>query len=606
MSGRGWRLSLPLGSSLSVKRLKIAENPDGNQEVGAAPTVHMPHEVSSLYRWVSPDVLGAPSALNQAYLDELKATGIIFRGGELERRYKVEAAHRGERVCFMNLRHPTVPHWLWVNEVMFTEFGIRVPFSDFQQRLLNRFNIAPSQIHPNAWASIRCFELVTEWLGLPQEPEVFMTLFTFYSSNTSGKTKKGYMSVRPTSKRKIFGLFEDSFHDFKGRFFKIVPVGTHRPFWLSLEGDGRFPSYWSDKAGFDVAPVTYKGLRADQKDVVDILTTLFNKNNLALKAILSRPEEARRDVVWMAGDDVTLARLRGLVRQPAAGGVVGATTSTVVPARSVPSSTARAITPPVGPTPRTWDVPEEDLAQDQRSPSPKKHSLPEGSAAAKRQRTKGSSREFTALNRSFDASSFIPTHLLVPKAREALRDYDPVESIRWTEWAMLKLATIMKSMEPSVFKLLEVERLNTKLVGDLKSLNLQKVTLEEQLKDAVTAKDKVYGDLKVAKKNLEALRQKKDEEVEVLQGRVKELESEVTELKVSVASEKTRADRAEERIPTLEKERDDNAEDAKAVVAATEGVLRAQLVILLPEFDGSFAFLACIPFVSLDLTYFAF
>ncbi|MED6217386.1 hypothetical protein PIB30_017232 [Stylosanthes scabra] len=333
----------------------------------------------------------------------------------------------------MNLRHPTVPHWLWVNEVMFTEFGIRVSFFDFQQRLLNRSRIAPSQLHPNAWASIRCFELVTEWLGLPQEPEVFMTLYTFYSFNTSGNTKKGYMSVRPTSKRKIFGLFEDSFHDFKGRFFKIVPVGTHRPFWLCLEGDGRFLSYWSNKASFDVAPITYKGLRADQKDVVDILTTLFNKNNLAPKAILSRPEEARRDV--------------------AAGGVVGATTSTAVPTRSVSSSTARAITPPVGPTPRTRDVPEEgssnggtnvettldtsspgeNLVQDQRPPSSKKRSLPEGSAAAKRQRTEGSSREFTALDHSFDASSFVATHLLVPKAQEAFRDYDPVESIRWAE-----------------------------------------------------------------------------------------------------------------------------------------------------------------------------
>ncbi|MED6217385.1 hypothetical protein PIB30_017231 [Stylosanthes scabra] len=145
----------------------------------------------------------------------------------------------------------------------------------------------------------------------------------------------------------------------------------------------------------------------------------------------------------------------------------------------------------------------------------------------------------------------------------------------------------MKLMEPSLFKLMEAERQNAKLVGDLKSLNLQKVTLEEQLKDAVTAKDKVDGDLKIAEKNLDALRQKKDEEVGALQGRVKELESEVTKLKVSVASEKTRADRAKERIPTLEKECDDNAEDAKAAVGATKGVLKAQLAVLLPEFDSS-------------------
>ncbi|MED6137883.1 hypothetical protein PIB30_069169 [Stylosanthes scabra] len=137
--GREWRL-IPLfissaflqssffGSVLvfsSLHQVKLmAENPDGRQEAVAAEAV-------------SPDVLGAPSTLNQAYLDELKGTGVIFGGGDLERRYKVEAAHRGERVCFMNLDHPMKQHWLWVNEVKFTEFGIHVPYTDFQQRLLN-------------------------------------------------------------------------------------------------------------------------------------------------------------------------------------------------------------------------------------------------------------------------------------------------------------------------------------------------------------------------------------------------------------------------------------------------------------------------------------
>ncbi|MED6202901.1 hypothetical protein PIB30_110246, partial [Stylosanthes scabra] len=196
----------------------MAENQPENQEVvvPAAGAVQIPRELPFIYRWVSNDVLGTPLSLDQQYLDELKLTGVLFGGGDLERRYRVEAARRGERVCFMNLDHPTVPHWLWVNEVMFTEFGIRIPFSDFQQRLLNRASVAPSQLHPNSWSSIRCFELVTEFLELSQDPEVFLYLFKLYSSNTSGKTKKGYMSVRPGKYRKIFALYEDSFHDFKG------------------------------------------------------------------------------------------------------------------------------------------------------------------------------------------------------------------------------------------------------------------------------------------------------------------------------------------------------------------------------------------------------
>ncbi|MED6133062.1 hypothetical protein PIB30_024896 [Stylosanthes scabra] len=512
----------------------MAENPGNNQE---AEVVRMPYRVSLLYRWVSPNVLGAPSILNQGYLDELKGTGVIFGGGELERRYKVEAAHWGERVCYMNLDHPTKPHWLWVNEVMFTEFGIRVPFTDFQQRLLRRACVAPSQLHPNAWASIRCFELVTEWLELPQEPE--------------------------------------------GRYFKIFPVGEHRPFWLSLEGEGRFPSYWTDRAGFDVAPVTYKGLRVEQKDMVDILIALFAKNNLAPKALLGRLEEARKEVVTMAGNNVSLNRLRGLVRRSPSASAVVPTTPVVGHAGSGPSSTARGSTQPAQPT-LAQPIPNRAV-----SPSSGRRSTPLETSAAKRQRTETSAREFSPLDRSFDASKFIAENLLGPKTQEALRDYDPVESFRWVQWAMLKSATIMKSVEPRLTMMDEAERHNQRLVGDMKALNLQKTVLEEQLKEATVAKGKAEEGLKSMEKNLEVLRARKDEEISAFQGRIKELESEVLKLKDSLAAEKARADVAEGKIPVLEKQRDENVEDAKAAIAATEGVLKEQLAVLIPDFDVS-------------------
>ncbi|MED6134853.1 hypothetical protein PIB30_040803 [Stylosanthes scabra] len=489
---------------------------------------------------------------------------------------------------------------------MFTEFGIRVPFLDFQQPLLNRACIAPSQLHPNAWASIRCFELVTEWLQLPQESEIFLCIFTFYSANTKGKTKKGYISVRPSKHRKIFGLFEDSFHDFKGRFFKILPVGDHRPFWLSLEGDGRFPSYWTDRAGFDVAPVTYKGLRAHQRETVDVLTTLFAQNILAPKVLLGRPEDARRDVVSMAGNNVTLNRLRGLVRPPSSTGAAVPTTPVIGHAGSGPSSVARGSALPVGLTSHAIITPEEGSSNDGgrvaggdgrvaspvrdqqvSSPSPSKRSGPAETSAAKRQRTETSVCEFSPLDRSFDASKFISENLSGPKTQEALRDYDPVESFRWVQWAMLKSATIMKSVEPRLTMMDEAERHNQRLVGDMKALNLQKTVLEEQLKEATTAKGKAEEGLKSAEKNLEVLKARKDEEISSFQGRSKELESEVLKLKDSVAAEKARADVAEGKIPELEKQRDESAEDAKAAIAATEGVLKEQLAVLIPDFDVS-------------------
>ncbi|MED6121108.1 hypothetical protein PIB30_027178 [Stylosanthes scabra] len=119
----------------------------------------------------------------------------------------------------------------------------------------------------------------------------------------------------------------------------------------------------------------------------------------------------------------------------------------------------------------------------------------------------------------FDASGFIDANLLGSRAQEALRDYDPVES----------------------------------LTEDLKVLNLQKAVVEEEKLEAIRAKLKDEEDLKSAK--LDALGKEKDEEIE----RLKRRESQCEEL----------------------------TDDAKGVVFATEGALKAQLAILVPDFDNA-------------------
>ncbi|MED6153414.1 hypothetical protein PIB30_101782 [Stylosanthes scabra] len=319
----------------------MVENHQGDQGAMAAVAVRIPHELPSIYRWVSNNLLGAPSIFDQGYLDELKETGILFSGGDLERRYRVEAARRGERVCYLNLDHPTIPHWLWMNEVMFTDFGVRAPFTDFQQRLLNRASVAPSQLHPNAWSSNRCFELV----------------------------------------------------------------------------------------GFDIAPVTYQGLNADQKDTTDILIFLFSKNNLSSKYLLGNLEETRKTIVEMAGNNVSLARLRNLLHS---------TPTRAVPTASGPSSVGRAVSPPIIPTTGTRVLPQGESSSEARriseqlvdisSPIQEEEPLPAptspGKCAAKdilivskwSRLSKGVSREFSAMDRSFDASGFIGASLLGPRA----------------------------------------------------------------------------------------------------------------------------------------------------------------------------------------------
>ncbi|MED6196997.1 hypothetical protein PIB30_052642 [Stylosanthes scabra] len=150
---------------------------------------------------------------------------------------------------------------------------------------------------------------------------------------------------------------------------------------------------------------------------------------------------------------------------------------------------------------------------------------------------------------------------------------------------MLRSATILKSIEPWLTVADEVGRRNEKLVGDLKVLNLQKVVLEEQKAKAVAAQLRAEEDLKSAKDALEALKKEKDEEVGRLKRREAELTSEGERLRGLVAEEKVRADLSEVSVSELQKQCEDLAEDANAAVFATEGALKDQLAILVPDFD---------------------
>ncbi|MED6196037.1 hypothetical protein PIB30_043454 [Stylosanthes scabra] len=487
---------------------RMAENLQGDQPAEGAGQI--PRELPFIYRWVANDVLGMPSALDQQYLDELKLTGVLFGGGDLERRYrwKLPAVGSGFSATSSqsSLRGPvaTPSKCMVVNSLL--RVGDRV-------------------------------------LGVASG-----------SGGVFGKMKKGYMSVRPGKNRKIFALYEDSFHDFKGRYFKIFPVGDHRPFWLSLEGDGRFPLYLSDQAGFEIVPATYQRLNADQRDTADILIHLFAKNNLNPKFIMNNSDEARKAADGR--NDVTLSRLRNLLRPPP---------TRARPSVSGPRSDGWARSPPAAAKSRvvpegessSGEGREVDQLVDISSPlrekefvhalsSPKKRAAEGGLAGSKRPRVSEEGPcEFSAMDRSFDASSFIGSHLLGPQASETLRDYDPVESVRWAEWAMLRSATILKSIEPRLTMADEVGRRNEKLLGDLKVLNLQKVVLEEQKAETVAAQLKAEEDLRSAKVSLEALKMEKDEEVGRLKHREMELTSEGERLRGLVAEEKVRADLSE-------------------------------------------------------------
>ncbi|MED6161777.1 hypothetical protein PIB30_063913 [Stylosanthes scabra] len=323
--------------------------------------------------------------------------------------------------------------------------------------------------------------------------------------------------------------FEESFHDFKGRYFKVFAVGDHPPFWLTLERDaGRFPSYWSKDAGVNYSPVTYRKLNDEQRDTVDILLWLFSKRSLKSKAVLGNPERARDAIVNMAGKNKTLARLRQVMQANLQGGAssnvgggIGVQLEVSSPVREEGQRVHVEAHPP--------------------SPS-RKRGPEEGTSGQKRPRvSEGVQRDFCSMDRSFDVSGFIESNLLGPAAPDALRDYDPMESLRWAQWSLLRSATIMKSIEPRLTVADQWEHRCAKLTGDLKLLTQQKAEAEKERNEVDLAKSK-------AEKALEsALAQIKEKEAELQRQKDREAEL-LADLEVAgkgLSEEKSRAEKAE-------------------------------------------------------------
>ncbi|MED6106089.1 hypothetical protein PIB30_001485 [Stylosanthes scabra] len=394
----------------------------------------MLHELPTIYRWITRDVLGAPSILDQEYLNELKSLGVLFVmviwKGDTELRLPLRVNG--------NLDHPRVPNWLWVNE----------------------------------------------------DPEVFLYLFSLFSYTPRVKPRNVICLSVPGREGRSSVCMKIPSMISKASTLRFSRLDReHHPFLLSLEGQGCFLSYWSIEAGLEYVLVTYKRLNVDQQDVVDILILLFSDRNLKSKSVIGRPSEAKEAIVKMTGQDVTLARLRNLLRSSPAGGVPSA--SGPNSAASGPSSLGQASTLPVSSPNRERESPPPQGSSGKRP-------FGTDTTTSKRPRSEGAVRDFSLMDRSFDALGFIASYLLVPKAQE--------------------------------------------------ELNLWKLVLEEQKSDAKKANDKVEGDLKTMESRLENLKKEKEAEIVRLQQHISELESEVGKLQKLVATEKVRADLSESSI----------------------------------------------------------
>ena len=158
--------------------------------------------VASASAWPGNESLETESVFSEGCIDEIPFS-YIGRSEDWE----VLLSSTSDRVCSEYENH-VFPMY----EVVFKDIGFQLPFLDFQREVFRWTKLSPSQIHPNAYAFMRAFELVCNYLKVPAFKNVFFTIFTVQHGND-------WVSFRQT--KKMFEIFAGKVRSFKERFFVI-------------------------------------------------------------------------------------------------------------------------------------------------------------------------------------------------------------------------------------------------------------------------------------------------------------------------------------------------------------------------------------------------
>ncbi|MED6221333.1 hypothetical protein PIB30_053428 [Stylosanthes scabra] len=100
--------------------------------------------------------------------------------------------------------------WFFMYTCVFSDIGVRFPFTSFECSVLKQINYAPSQIYPNSWGFMRAFEILME-----------------------------YLQETPS--------LEASYKEFKEFYIKVRSAEDSSPFYLDKHLAEKFPLYWNKR-----------------------------------------------------------------------------------------------------------------------------------------------------------------------------------------------------------------------------------------------------------------------------------------------------------------------------------------------------------------------
>lgn len=134
-------------------------------------------------------------------------------------------------------------NFTYLFENLFSDLKYTLPFSDFTCSVLTLLNVAPTQLHGNAWAYLKAFEILCLTLKIEPTSNKF-----FYFFETCGRNVRGeYVSLATARGLGLFTLFKSHYKHFKGKFFKLRESEPCKDIFYFDDGSPRFPFYWTNQ-----------------------------------------------------------------------------------------------------------------------------------------------------------------------------------------------------------------------------------------------------------------------------------------------------------------------------------------------------------------------
>jgi len=125
---------------------------------------------------------------------------------------------------------------------LFSDFQVPLPFDTFTVGVLQEFNIAPSQLHPNTWTSMQDFRVVCPTFGMRHAASCFLH---FYTSHSSDPVCWHLLVSRAGSI--LFKAFTASYKNFKEKFFKVFVEPAGMLHFFDAVSQPKFPLFWTRK-----------------------------------------------------------------------------------------------------------------------------------------------------------------------------------------------------------------------------------------------------------------------------------------------------------------------------------------------------------------------